>query len=190
MVYVARWRLTGQGIRSLKSELSRIMEPKLAKAALLVAAMMFFAVLALDIAVPALVLSVMALSIWAVTLDLPRAPAWRGDRMKWFLIFWAGPIVFLGGWYWLSYYDMNFGIFMLTRQVHDLTFQIYGNVLGIPPETIPPLVARAIAVDSLARLCHHRLPQAQEDHCLVEGASGLGIRLDLPASSESLSSAP
>jgi hypothetical protein len=69
--------------------------------------------------------------------------------MKWFLIFWLGPIVFLGGWYWLSYYDMNFGIFMLTRQVHDLTFQVYGNILGVPPETIPPLVARAIAVDSL-----------------------------------------
>ena len=69
--------------------------------------------------------------------------------MKWFLIFWAGPIVFLGGWYWLSYYDMNFGIFMLSRQVHDLTFEIYGKVLGIPPETIPPLVARAIVVDSL-----------------------------------------
>ncbi|MBX5141221.1 hypothetical protein HJB79_20975 [Rhizobium lentis] len=69
--------------------------------------------------------------------------------MKWFLVFWAGPIVFLGAWYWLSYYDMNFGIFMLTRQVHDLTFAIYGEALGIPPETIPPLVARAIAVDSL-----------------------------------------
>jgi hypothetical protein len=69
--------------------------------------------------------------------------------MKWFLIFWAGPIVFLGAWYWLSYYDMNFGIFMLTRQVHDLTFQVYGRILGLPPETIPPLVARAIAVDSL-----------------------------------------
>ena len=26
--------------------------------------------------------------------------------MKWFLIFWLGPIVFLSGWYWLSYYDM------------------------------------------------------------------------------------
>jgi hypothetical protein len=69
--------------------------------------------------------------------------------MKWFVTFWLGPIVFLGGWYWLSYYDMNFGIFMLTRQVHDLTFQVYGNVLGVPPETLPPLVARAIAVDSL-----------------------------------------
>ena len=69
--------------------------------------------------------------------------------MKWFLILWAGPIALLGSWYSLSYYDMSFGIFMLTRQAHDLVFQIYGNVLGIPPETIPPLVMRAIAVDSL-----------------------------------------
>ena len=69
--------------------------------------------------------------------------------MKWFLILWAGPVAFLGAWYGLSYNDMSFGFFMLTRQSHDLVFQIYGNVLGIPPETIPPLVARAIAVDSL-----------------------------------------
>ncbi|MES5096723.1 DUF6105 family protein [Agrobacterium sp. BA1120] len=69
--------------------------------------------------------------------------------MKWFLILWAGPIALLGSWYSLSYYDMSFGIFMLTRQAHDLVFQIYGNVLGIPPETIPPLVMRAIAVDSI-----------------------------------------
>jgi hypothetical protein len=69
--------------------------------------------------------------------------------MKWFLIFWAGPIVFLAGWYWLSYYDLSFGIYMFSRQVHDLTFQIYGDVLGVSPETLPSLVARAIAVDSL-----------------------------------------
>ena len=69
--------------------------------------------------------------------------------MKWFLILWAGPVLLLSGWYGLSYYDMSFGFFMLTRQTHDLVFQIYGSVLGIPPETIPPLVARAIAFDSL-----------------------------------------
>ncbi|WP_104665680.1 DUF6105 family protein [Ensifer adhaerens] len=69
--------------------------------------------------------------------------------MKWFLILWAGPVLLLIGWYGLSYYDMSFGFFMLTRQTHDLVFQIYGNVLGIPPESIPPLVARAIVVDSL-----------------------------------------
>lgn len=69
--------------------------------------------------------------------------------MKWFLILWAAPIALLGSWYGLSYYDMSFGIFMLTRDAHDLVFRIYGHVLGIPPETIPPLVARAIVVDSL-----------------------------------------
>jgi hypothetical protein len=69
--------------------------------------------------------------------------------MKWFLILWAGPIALLGSWYGLSYYDMSFGIFMLTRDAHDLVFNIYGHVLGIPPKDLPPLVARAIVVDSL-----------------------------------------
>lgn len=69
--------------------------------------------------------------------------------MKWFLILWGGPILLLGSWYGLSYNDMSFGFFMLTRETHDLVFQVYGNVLGIPAEDIPPLVARAIVVDSL-----------------------------------------
>ncbi len=68
--------------------------------------------------------------------------------MKWFLILWAGPIALLGSWYGLSYYDMSFGFFMLTRDTHDLVFQIYGHILGIPPEDLPPLVLRAIIVDS------------------------------------------
>ena len=69
--------------------------------------------------------------------------------MKWFLILWAFPIALLGSWYGLSYYDMSFGIFMLTRDAHDLVFRIYGHILGIAPESIPPLVLRAIIVDSL-----------------------------------------
>ncbi|MBT9368264.1 DUF6105 family protein [Rhizobium sp. CSW-27] len=69
--------------------------------------------------------------------------------MKWFLILWAGPVALLGLWYGLSYYDMSFGFFMLTRKTHDLVFQIYGNILGIPPQDLPPMVARAIAFDSL-----------------------------------------
>src|SRR5690606_27021858 len=68
--------------------------------------------------------------------------------MKWFLFLWAGPIALLGSWYGLSYYDMSFGFFMLTRDAHDLVFQIYGHILGIPPEDLPPLVLRAIIVDS------------------------------------------
>jgi hypothetical protein len=45
------------------------MGTKIARAAFLVAAMMFFAVLALNIAVPALVLGSMALSIWLVSYE-------------------------------------------------------------------------------------------------------------------------
>ena len=69
--------------------------------------------------------------------------------MKWFLFLWAMPVALLGGWYGLSYYDMSFGFFMLTRDAHVLVFRISGHILGIPPEDLPPLVARAIAVDSL-----------------------------------------
>ena len=109
--------------------------------------------------------------------------------MKWFLIFWAGPIVFLAGWYWLSYYDLNFGIFMLTRQVHDLTFELYGKALGIPPETIPPLVARAIAVDSLVVFAILGLRKRKSIIAWWQARQPLNSSPDL-ASKESLSSAP
>ncbi|MCP4318868.1 MAG: hypothetical protein GY789_23445 [Hyphomicrobiales bacterium] len=68
--------------------------------------------------------------------------------MKWFLILWFVPIIFLGSWYGLSYHDINFGFIMFSRQVHDLVFQIYGDMLGIPPADIPPLVLKAIILDS------------------------------------------
>ena len=69
--------------------------------------------------------------------------------MKWFLILWAAPIGLLVGWYTLSYHDMHFGVTMLTREAHDLVFQIYGHVLGIEPNAIPPLLLRALIVDTL-----------------------------------------
>ena len=68
--------------------------------------------------------------------------------MKWLLYGWGGPVLFLGLWYGLSYHDMSFGFFMLTRETHDLVFQIYGSALGLPPESVPPLVLRAIIVDT------------------------------------------
>ena len=69
--------------------------------------------------------------------------------MKWVIIFWALPIAILGTWYGLSYYDMNFGFVILSRPMHDLVFQIYGNILGIPPEDIPLLVVRALMLDTV-----------------------------------------
>ena len=88
---------------------------------------MFFVSLALDLAVPALILvSLLALD-W-LSAQVRQGPFWGGENsMKWFLILWACPVLLLTGWYGLSYYDMNFGIFMLTRQAHDLVFAVYGN---------------------------------------------------------------
>lgn len=68
--------------------------------------------------------------------------------MKIFLVLWIMPIFLLGSWYGLSYYDINFGYRILSRELHDLVFTIYGNLLGIPPETIPPLVLKAIILDT------------------------------------------
>lgn len=69
--------------------------------------------------------------------------------MKWFLILWFVPITLIASWYGLSYYDINFGFIMLSRQVHDMVFQIYGDMLGMAPDAIPPLLLKALIVDSL-----------------------------------------
>ena len=62
---------------------------------------------------------------------------------------WAAPIVLFWGWFFVSFTDINFGYVMLSRQFHDLLFQIYGNILGIDPEIIPGMVAKACIVDTL-----------------------------------------
>ncbi|MBD9371882.1 hypothetical protein IB238_04405 [Rhizobium sp. ARZ01] len=111
--------------------------------------------------------------------------------MKWFLVLWAGPIALLGSWYGLSYYDMSFGIFMLTRDAHDLVFRIYGHVLGIAPESIPPLVARAIVVDSLFvfAIIAFRRRKRIAAWWQARRQPSSEVTADLP-SAESLSSAP
>ena len=110
--------------------------------------------------------------------------------MKWFLVFWAGPIIFLGSWYWLSYYDMSFGVFMYTRQVHDLTFQLYGKVLGLPPESIPPLVLRAIIVDSLVVFSLLGFRKRKKIWAWWQARQASRSGSALRASDDSLSSAP
>jgi hypothetical protein len=109
--------------------------------------------------------------------------------MKWFLILWAGPIALLGSWYGLSYYDMSFGVFMLTRDAHDLVFRIYGHVLGIPPESIPPLVVRAIIVDSLLVFAIIAFRRRKRIIAWWKARRQPASKSDLP-SADSLSSAP
>jgi hypothetical protein len=69
--------------------------------------------------------------------------------MRWVFVAWAVPMGLFWGWFTLSYHDMNFGYLMLSRQLHDVVFQIYGNTLGVDPATIPPLVARACILDTV-----------------------------------------
>lgn len=69
--------------------------------------------------------------------------------MKYIFAAWAMPLVLFWGWYFLSLNDVHFGYVMLSRGVHDLVFQLYGEMLGIDPTIIPGLVARACVLDSL-----------------------------------------
>lgn len=72
--------------------------------------------------------------------------------MRTILILWAIPIVLFWGWYGLSAHDINFGLFFLTRDFHDLIFKIYSNILGLPAEDIPGWLAWVFFVDTLILL--------------------------------------
>lgn len=69
--------------------------------------------------------------------------------MRILLGLWAFPLIILGSWYFLSYYDINFGFLILSRDLHDLVFALYGNLLGVPPTTVPYLLWRAILIDTI-----------------------------------------
>jgi Family of unknown function (DUF6105) len=69
--------------------------------------------------------------------------------MRYILLFWAAPLGFFWGWYFLSLNDFSMGTHFFSRQLHDLVFNIYGNILGIEPDLIPALVAKACVFDTL-----------------------------------------
>jgi len=67
--------------------------------------------------------------------------------MRTLFALWAGPLALFWGWFFLSLNDINFGYVMLSRQLHDFVFQLYGQMLGIDPAIIPGMVARACIFD-------------------------------------------
>jgi hypothetical protein len=69
--------------------------------------------------------------------------------MRYVIALWALPLAIFWGWYFLSLNDINFGYLMLSRQVHDFAFRMYGDILGIDPAEIPPLILRACIFDTL-----------------------------------------
>ncbi len=72
--------------------------------------------------------------------------------MRWVLAIWAAPLVIFWGWFALSFNNMHFGYVLLSRAGHDLVFELYGQMLGIDPATIPWLVAKACVIDTLLLL--------------------------------------
>ncbi len=67
--------------------------------------------------------------------------------MRTLFVLWAAPLVLFWGWFFLSLNDINFGYVMLSRRLHDLVFELYGEMLGIDPAVIPGMVARACVFD-------------------------------------------
>lgn len=68
--------------------------------------------------------------------------------MRLLLLLWALPLGLFWGWYFLSFHDINFGYLFLSRLLHDTVFRIYGDILGIEPELIPGMVAKACVIDT------------------------------------------
>ena len=66
--------------------------------------------------------------------------------MRWLLWMWFAPMAFFWSWFVLASND--FGYVFFGREVYDQTFGIYASVLGVAPETLPPLVLKACIVDS------------------------------------------
>ena len=69
--------------------------------------------------------------------------------MRWLLLFFALPLGSFWGWYFLSLNDINFGSIYLSRALHDLVFELYGEMLGVDPDIIPGMIAKACAFDML-----------------------------------------
>lgn len=73
--------------------------------------------------------------------------------MRYIIALWVSPLALFWGWYFLSLNDINFGYIMLSRRLHDLVFQLYGEMLGIDPATIPWLLAKACVFDTFLVGC-------------------------------------
>lgn len=66
--------------------------------------------------------------------------------MRLFLLAFLLPMTSFWGWFLLSVND--FGYVFFSRHMYDTVFQTYGEMLGMAPELIPPLVLRACIVDT------------------------------------------
>ena len=69
--------------------------------------------------------------------------------MRYVLIFWLLPVGTLAAWLYFASHDINFGTTFFSRDMYDLVFRLYGQVLGMDPSLLPPLIWKALVVDTL-----------------------------------------
>ncbi len=93
--------------------------------------------------------------------------------MRYIFALWAAPLILFWGWFFLSLNDINFGYVMLSRQLHDFVFQLYGETLGIDPAVIPGLVARACIIDTGLLLAFWAFRRRREIAAWVRKKRGL-----------------
>ena len=68
--------------------------------------------------------------------------------MRIILALWAAPMFLFWSWYALSANDISFGTAFFSRDIHDLVFNLYGKVLGVPGDQVPAMIASACAFDT------------------------------------------
>jgi hypothetical protein len=66
--------------------------------------------------------------------------------MRTFLLLFFVPMVTFWGWYLMSAADV--GYVMFSREMHEYVFFTYGQMMGIEPELLPPMIVRACIFDT------------------------------------------
>jgi Family of unknown function (DUF6105) len=69
--------------------------------------------------------------------------------MRYFLLLWVLPVGGLALWLFLASNDYSMGIFFFSRGMFDLVFSVYAEILGVDAAVLPPLVNKALMVDTL-----------------------------------------
>ncbi|MGL4404451.1 MAG: DUF6105 family protein, partial [Notoacmeibacter sp.] len=68
--------------------------------------------------------------------------------MRYFLLFWLLPVGGLAAWLYMAENDLSFGMFFFSREMFDLVFGIYAEILGVEAATLPPLIYKALVMDT------------------------------------------
>ncbi|WP_378950847.1 DUF6105 family protein [Mesorhizobium sp. ANAO-SY3R2] len=69
--------------------------------------------------------------------------------MRYIFGIWAAPLVLFWGWYFLSINDINFGYLMMSRAFNLALFDLYGEMIGVDPATIPWMMGKAFFLDTM-----------------------------------------